>query len=376
MRFAPPKRLRIADRERGLNQISVRSYNERLVLSLLLQNQGISRLDIGQSSGLSAQTVSVIVRSLEQEGLVVQGKAQRGRVGPPTIPISLNPEGAYSMGVSIGLRETEVVLIDFVGAVLYHSSSPNLSLEKADIYTSLVEGIPKAIAKLPTKLQNRVAGIGLALPSDIETLNLLVDSSGQSLTDIQMELEDLIGMPIFVQNDITAAASGESMFGVAKEMTDYLFFFLGERLHSRLILNHQIFNGNYSIAPVSLDMGILKFEKELVKRQMSTEALWDSSDTWPEYGDLLETWRRECCTVMGDSVKSLAQFVNIDTIVLSSIAPCNICQEICLELEKQFAGMKAVIADITTAPIAVGAASLPFSSRFMIQETLQSTPPV
>ncbi|MER9370240.1 replication/maintenance protein RepL, partial [Mesorhizobium sp. M0518] len=98
MRFAPPNPLRIADRASGLNALSVRSYNERLVLSLLLQNEGISRMEIGEKTGLSAQTASVIVRSLEQEGLVSQGEAQRGRVGPPTIPLSLNPEGAYAVG--------------------------------------------------------------------------------------------------------------------------------------------------------------------------------------------------------------------------------------------------------------------------------------
>jgi len=35
MRFAPPTAIRVDDRVGGLNQISVRSYNERLVMSLL-----------------------------------------------------------------------------------------------------------------------------------------------------------------------------------------------------------------------------------------------------------------------------------------------------------------------------------------------------
>ena len=77
MRFAPPNPLRIADRASGLNAVSVRGYNERLVLSLLLQNKDITRLQIGEQTGLSAQTVSVIIRSLEQEGLIAKGEAQR-----------------------------------------------------------------------------------------------------------------------------------------------------------------------------------------------------------------------------------------------------------------------------------------------------------
>ncbi|MEP4430747.1 MAG: MarR family transcriptional regulator, partial [Hyphomicrobiales bacterium] len=78
MRFAPPPSLRIADGSGGLNQIRVRSYNERLIMSLLLQNNGMSRMQMGKISGLSAQTISVIVRGLERDGLISRGEAQSG----------------------------------------------------------------------------------------------------------------------------------------------------------------------------------------------------------------------------------------------------------------------------------------------------------
>ena len=82
MRFAPPLAMRVGDRGGGLNQTSVRTYNERLVMSLLRQRTSLSRMELGQHSGLSAQTVSVIVRALEKDGLVLPGEVQRGRVGP------------------------------------------------------------------------------------------------------------------------------------------------------------------------------------------------------------------------------------------------------------------------------------------------------
>lgn len=372
MRFAPPKRLRIADREQGLNQISVRSHNERLVLSLLLQNQGISRLEIGQRTGLSAQTVSVIVRSLEQEGLVVQGEAQRGRVGPPTIPISLNPKGAYSIGVCIGTRKTDVVLIDFIGNVLFHASFPYLSLREASIHSLLMDSIQKATMVLPIKMRSRIAGIGLALPTNIEKWDMPQDASGQSLNGIQDELEALVGLPVFVQNDITAAASGESMFGVAKTMTDYLFFFLGEKLHIRLVLNHQIFSGNYAIAQESIDVGILNLEKKLISANIPTETLWGHEPIWTEYSAQVRPWQLECSHVQSQFLKSLAQFINIDTVVLSSYAPRDVCQNICNNLTEEFPNIQAFTGDITIAPIAVGAASLSFSSRFMVQASIES----
>ncbi len=45
------------------------------------------RFEIGEKTGLSAQTVSVIVRSLEQEGLVTRGEGSGDGWGRRPIPM-------------------------------------------------------------------------------------------------------------------------------------------------------------------------------------------------------------------------------------------------------------------------------------------------
>ena len=72
----------------GANQLRVRAYNERLVLSLVRRNVGLSKADIARLSGLSAQTVSVIMRALEKDGLLKRGDPVRGKVGKPSIPMA------------------------------------------------------------------------------------------------------------------------------------------------------------------------------------------------------------------------------------------------------------------------------------------------
>ena len=67
----------------GANLVRVRAYNERLVLSIVRRQDGISKAEIARLTGLSPQTVSVIMRALENDGLLLRGKPQRGRVGKP-----------------------------------------------------------------------------------------------------------------------------------------------------------------------------------------------------------------------------------------------------------------------------------------------------
>lgn len=364
MRFAPPNPIRIADRASGMNAVSVRSYNERLVLSLLLQNQGLSRMEIGNRTGLSAQTVSVIVRSLEQEGLVSRGEAVKGRMGPPTIPLSLNPEGAYSVGISLGHRHTDVVLIDFVGQVKFYTSLPLPADENPSNHSRLLATVQQAMAALPDKHEGRLAGIGIAMPEDQEELALGPSGIAERFEAISQEIEDALGIEVYVQNDITAAAAGESMFGAAKSLDDYLFFYIGARLHHRLVLNHQIFQGR---AQASKPAGLIDLEQRLLASGTSAEVLWERGVEWPEFGEEKSAWLRNCVEVLRISLDSATQFLPVSTVIVSSYAPIGICKEIAEALKEGISGIEAIAGELHLSPKALGAASLPFSSKFTVE---------
>ena len=150
---------------RGTNQSGMRDHNERLVLSLVRQHGGLAKSDIARMTGLSAQTVSVIMRELEDEGLLVRREPLRGRIGQPSIPMALNPEGAFFIGLKIGRRSAELVLIDFLGkvrAMLHHSYRYPEPSETVDF---VAKGVAKLRADLTPAQDRRVAGLGIAVPA-------------------------------------------------------------------------------------------------------------------------------------------------------------------------------------------------------------------
>lgn len=353
MRFAPPNPIRIADRAAGLNAVSVRSYNERLVLSLLLQHGSTTRFDIGEKTGLSAQTVSVIVRSLEQEGLVTRGEAQRGRMGPPTIPMGLNPDGAYSIGISIGFRTTDIVLIDFIGGVIESATLRHAQPGADHVHPALYATVESLFLKVGKAKRRRIAGIGLALPEGF--------GDTEELKALRELVEAELGLEVFVQNDVTAAASGESLFGIARDLDNYLFFYIGAMVHTRLVLNHQI---HRSGANSPFDVGLLHFERALGSNHVSSEDLWRLAEGSSQYASAVESWKSDCVALLASKLREARQFVDVGTVVLSSYAPRDLCQAICNELASTEAGLTAVVGSIHQSPKAVGAASLPYASRF------------
>jgi len=89
----------------------VRLYNERLILFAHRRHRGLAKVEIARLTGLSTQTTTVIINRLEADGLLTAGEPQRGRIGQPATPYSLNGDGAFGIGLMIGRRSCDLVLM-------------------------------------------------------------------------------------------------------------------------------------------------------------------------------------------------------------------------------------------------------------------------
>ena len=118
----------------------------------------------------------------------------------------------------------------------------------------------------------------------------------------------------------------------------------------QVILNHQIFNRNSTL---SFDAGILNLEQKLKDNNQKCEMLWDRNSLWPDFGSAEVEWKQECRDALLHSIASLKQFVEVETVVLTSYIPENIRTEICRDLEAAAPGIKAMSGAISVAPKAV-----------------------
>ena len=81
-------------RPRGSNQIGMRQYNERVVLQALRLHGALPKAELARLTGLTAQTIGLITTRLEEDGLLLRHDPVRGRIGQPSIPLALAPDGA------------------------------------------------------------------------------------------------------------------------------------------------------------------------------------------------------------------------------------------------------------------------------------------
>ncbi len=362
MRFAPPPSLRVADSSAGMNQVIARSLNERLIMSLLFQHDGLTRMQMGQRSGLSAQTISVLVRALERDGLVLRGEAVKGRIGPPTIPVSLNPDGAFSVGVNLGARHIDIVLINFVGDILHKSSHRFDQPRLQDITRSIRDGVADAIAAIEPQRSNRLAGIGLSMPADIDQFASGEANEQISSYDFETLLDNEFDVNVFIQNDITAAASAESMFGAARDQHSYLFCHLGPWLTTRMILDDRIYSGEMPSRQSGDGVDLL--EALLDQREVSDgDAITD-----------LAGWVDRSAEELQLAFMAARRFVDVDTLIVTGLGSTQITKDIAMKVKSNLDEVNTgkstpntLFSTLGPWILAKGAASLSFHHRFMAE---------
>lgn len=383
-------------RFRGTNQSGMRDYNERLVLSLVRRYGSLSKSDIARMTRLSAQTVSVIMRELEDAKLLLRLEPIRGKIGQPSVPMALDPEGAYFLGLKIGRRSAELVLIDFLGQVRgmlrdsYRYPTPQKTVEFAS----------RAIAKLRGTLdaaQNaRISGIGIAIPYELWNW---ADAAGAPLEvmeewrnrDIRADLQPFVDFPVYLENDASAACGAELVFGKTHGLRDFIYFYIGAFAGGGVVLNGGLYTGQSGNAgavgsmPVPGEKGepmqqlidvasLATLEKSITDKGGKADHLWTAPEDWGDLGPELDQWIAKAGQALAYAIVGASSILDFEAAVIEGWMPAKIRERLVAsvrmamdEIDVEGLNVPSIIeGTVGIHARALGGASLPLSERFLI----------
>ena len=218
----------------GINQTGLRAYNERLLISVLQRNGAMAGVELARRTGLSSQTTSVILRKLERDGFLRRCDPLKGSVkfGKPSVPFDFDPDCVFSLGLKVGRRSADLLVLDLKGGVrkqlrqTYNYPMPD------NIFSFLVDGYATLKAELPDKTWARLCGLGIAAPFELWNWHELAgapasDFAAWRRVSFQDEAAQITNLPVDVVNDATAACRAEHVFGRRLNFRDYVYFLLG-----------------------------------------------------------------------------------------------------------------------------------------------------
>lgn len=379
----------------GTNQSGMRDYNQRLVLSLLRRHGSLAKTEIARMTGLSAQTVSVIMRELEADALLVRGDPQRGKVGQPSIPMSLNPEGAFFLGLKIGRRSSEMALIDFRGAIRRMCQHSYAYPTPEDTIAFVTKDLATLEKTLDRRRWARVAGLGIAMPFELWSWADAAGAppgamDGWRHTDIRAALAERCPFPVYLQNDATAACGAELVFGHPPAQGDFIYFYVGAFVGGGIALGGRLFSGSTGNAgalgsmPVPDPAGTMRqlidvasisvLEKTLVARGLDATGLWTSPDDWGELGEDLERWVDGAAHGLAHAILAATAVIDFQSAIIDGWLPLAVRAALVArtahhlsQLDSEGLTLPAVReGTVGRHARALGGASLPLAERFLV----------
>ncbi|PUU89384.1 MULTISPECIES: ROK family transcriptional regulator [Halanaerobium] len=220
---------------------NMKKQNQKNILTLIKNEEGISRAQIADKLDVSRATVTNIVRELIKLKLVRESKMGKSRGGRRPMLLKLNSEGAYVIGIEWGIEAVKAVLLDFEAEIIAEDQikTGEYTLDEYKNHTfSLIQKYKDQL-----KVSNKIIGIGLGIHG-------LVDpEAGKSIftphfdwgeVDIKSILAEKYDYPIFIDNDVRMMAAGE----IWQDREDFIFINTGSGIGAALVFKAELHYGN------------------------------------------------------------------------------------------------------------------------------------
>jgi predicted NBD/HSP70 family sugar kinase len=376
----------------GTNLEQAKSHNRRVVIEAVRVSGALSRAEIARATALSAQTISNIVGELEEAGILKAAAPRRAGRGQPATPLSIDADGAYSIGLQLDHQALIGVVVDLAGRI---RARKLLAVDRPGPDRAL-PAMLRAIAALRKSAridQSRLLGVGVAMPGPfgVEGLTSVGPTALPGWEDypIAAELTRQAGLPAIVENDATAAAIAERLHGVARDLASFVYLFVGTGLGAGLFLGGHLYKGSAhnagEIGHMIVEPGgraCVCGNRGCLERYFSLRAAYeqlalpDPDHATPELlaellarrDPRLERWIASVLPPLRRAVNILESLLDPDAIVLGGFMPLALLQHLVERIEplprsvgarRQRSQPRVLIGAAGRDTVALGAAALP-----------------
>lgn len=207
-----------------ISRAHLRPVKRSAVLQMARQLRLFSRAQVVEYTGLSATTVTHLVRELLDEGYLTEAGAGESHGGRPQSMLRFEAEAELVIVIDLHPGRIEAVLADWDS----HPVTKPITRPIQD----LVEDLVRTVKELSVGRESRVKAVAVAVPGvasgsggQVRLAPMIGLVDGQPLGDLLRERVDL---PVVVDNDVNLMVVGEHVAGAAQDLDDILLVHVGE----------------------------------------------------------------------------------------------------------------------------------------------------
>ena len=225
----------------------VRDYNQKMVYNLIHAHGSLSRTDLTRITKMSPASVSKMVGTLLEEGLILERSAVDASLGRKPMLLSINPEGILVIGINVDVRRITAGLVAADGRVLIYEDVPNNA-------NCRVEDIPQTLARLTRHIKEQMSpeqqlaliGAGVSIPGVVSYPEGKTYFSPQFRWKnylLRLALEEAMEMRVLVDNNVKAVAVQEQIFGMGRNVKDFVVVQIGSGVGGAVVTGGKLYRG-------------------------------------------------------------------------------------------------------------------------------------
>ncbi len=228
----------------------VRRQNRIKIKELIYKNAPITRTVVAERLGLTLPTITTSVIEMLADGILIEKEIpqldphnpQGGRK-PQYLDIS--PNNAYVLGLEHGPYHTALCITDLRGEIIKSDVYPPASLNYDEMLRQTQQQIEKLISESEIE-KEMLLGAAVGLPGFIEGEHGVIRSSARrnwNGKSFASDLENLLGIPVMIDNNVRLRAVGEELFSKQKRPDTFAYFFISKGIACPLMIGNDILSG-------------------------------------------------------------------------------------------------------------------------------------
>lgn len=225
--------------------------NTTNVLNLIKNHEPISRTEIAQKANLSLATVCKITDYLIEAGLVSEVGEGESSGGRKPILLKINYDGYYVVGIKLSEKSIATALTDLEADVICKEELHFDSQHDAGL---LIEKLTECYEKLVATSgveREKILGLGLGLPGHVDRRSGVCRYSGiLGWRDVPLGqlLEERIGIPVIIDNDVNTLTIAEKWFGAGRGIADFITVTVGRGIGCGIVTDGNFYQGHSGAA--------------------------------------------------------------------------------------------------------------------------------
>lgn len=235
----------------------MKQLNIAAVLKVLRTGGKLSRAEIAEITGLTPASVTNITKFLISAGYLKETGIGESSGGRPPVILELNTEARYVIGVELGVGVIEVVIANLDAKITVKKTAEIQDKAEEKIYSKVLHKLIAMISEVIEESaieKDKIMGIGLAVHGVVNT------SAGTSefapyynwkKVSISQDVKETFGYPVYMDNDVRAMALGESWFGSARGIDNFITINISNGIGAGIIIENKPYYGvDYSAGEI------------------------------------------------------------------------------------------------------------------------------